>query len=235
METLLPIPQNSSVSEDLLYTSLRNPDTFTKMASEADSASVIEAICHLSLLAQGLISTLTLYNIWDAGTLERTYRNNEGVTNFVIVRLHTMIEQVDSGEIRNKKLDPWDPDVQSTKGPCTGFGFDNITSGGATKGKYHDRFQDSEAVTKFFKKQRFKAKLWSHIENTLRNLKQKHADKCKIFKIGISHLVDTYRDPFNDILPTCLYLNHTDWMALLNFNRAHSLLDRTSGVSRFKI
>eukprot|EP00956_Cyclotella_meneghiniana_P041327 scaffold222857_cov46-Cyclotella_meneghiniana.AAC.1 len=53
-EKLLTIPMsNDFIFNDISGTILRNKDHFTKMASKAENPSVLQAICHLSLLAQG--------------------------------------------------------------------------------------------------------------------------------------------------------------------------------------
>jgi len=216
-EKLLPIPMsNDFIFDDIRGTILRHPDYFTKMASKAKNQSVLQAICHLSLLAQGVISTLTLYNIWNTGVLKRAFGDNEDVTDFVIVRLYNMIWHVDSGERKNKMLDPWDRDVRTINGAqSTGFGFDNITSGGHTKGKYLERFEHSDIVKEFLTKNKFKQKMLNQIEITMRNLKEAHAKICRDLKIEIDHFVTKYHDPFEHVLCTCPYLEHSGWMSLL--------------------
>ena len=216
-EKLLTIPMsNDFIFDDIRGTILRHPDYFTKMASKAKNQSVLQAICHLSLLAQGVISTLTLYNIWNTGVLKRAFGDNEDVTDFVIVRLYNMIWHVDSGERKNKMLDPLDRDVLTINGAqSTGFGFDNITSGGHTKGKYLERFEHSDIVKEFLTKNKFKQKMLNQIEITMRNLKEAHAKICRDLKIEIDHFVDLYHDPFEHVLCTCPYLEHSGWMSLL--------------------
>ena len=101
------------------------------------------------------------------------------MTDFVIVRLYNMIWHVNLGERKNKILDPWDRDVRTINGAqSTGFGFDNITSGGHTKGKHHERFEHSALVKQFLTKNKFKQKMLNQIEITMRNLKAAHAKIC---------------------------------------------------------
>eukprot|EP00956_Cyclotella_meneghiniana_P010191 scaffold14066_cov40-Cyclotella_meneghiniana.AAC.8 len=217
-EKLLTIPMsNDFFFDDTRRTILRHKDHFTKMASKAENPSVLQAISHLSLLAQGVISTPTLYNIWNAGVLKKSFGDDEDVTDFVIVRLYNMIWHVDSGERKNKILDPWDRDVSTTnRAQSTGFGFDNITLGGHTKGKYHEQFEHSALVKQFLTKNKFKQKMLNQIEITMANLKAAHAKICGDLKItNMDHFVTKYRDPFERVLCTCPYLEHKGWMALL--------------------
>eukprot|EP00956_Cyclotella_meneghiniana_P031262 scaffold81664_cov36-Cyclotella_meneghiniana.AAC.1 len=113
-------------------------------------------------------------------------------------------------------LDPWDRDVHTINGAkSTGFGFDNITSGGHTKGKYLERFEHRDIVKEFLTKNKFKQKMLNQIESTMRNLKAAHAKICRDLKIEIDHFVTKYHDPFEHVLCTCPYLEHSGWMALL--------------------
>ena len=48
------------------------------------------------------------------------------------------------------------------------------------------------------------------------NLKAAHAKICGDLKItNIDHFVTKYRDPFEHVLCTCPYLEHSGWMSLL--------------------